>query len=504
MDRRDFLRLASTAAVGLGIPARAGGWAMGMSAPREQPWQPGAVKIADRTLLFHGVPFPVRGVVYQPTPVGQDPSLNDGSYTAYSDPRIGHRDFPLLRKLGANTIRIYRPRDIRPEFFQEALAAGLYVILGFEVDTRYDFTAGWARNQIVEEFRRFVHTWRGQPSILMWAIGNGVNAELRRTGREAEIKSWHSLADAMARAAHEEERTRGRPVLLVSSESADIGTAALGSDDVSMPNLDLWGVNAFRGPSFGSLFDDLKSTKPVLITEYGLDVHRHGSIPELDPLPRAHAIVNLTNEIGSRPDKVIGGCLFEFSDEWWRVQPGRPDWHEWGSLRNDSAPDGMTNLEWFGLYGTSPSSGGLDLLQERRVVHYLINAWAPRVASGQPAVWFDVPLARDVVEARPRVSGHYSGLKPGWEIFVTVTPVGSSALFVQPESCVLRAPSGSWVAAAYLGPDQPPPNLELELSTLVAKTPEAAAALRECARTGSPLPPADIIGRLASVRIRRR
>jgi hypothetical protein len=293
-------------------------------------------------------------------------------------------------------------------------------------------------------------------------------------------------------------------VILASSESADIATAAQGSDDASMPNLDLWGVNAFRGRSFGSLFDDLKTTKPVLITEYGLDVHRHGPIPELDQIPRAHAIVNLWNEIASRPDKAIGGCFFEFTDEWWRVQPGRPDWHEWGGARNDAAPDGLTNLEWFGLYGVSQSPGGLDLRQERRVVHYLTNAWTPIVTIGQPAVWFDVPQVRDAMDARQQVSGRYSGLQPGWEIFVTVTPVGTEAVFVQPESCAVRASTGSWVAPASLGPDRPPPNLELELTTLVAKTPEAAAALRECARAGTPLPQTGIIDGLTSVRARRR
>ena len=221
LDRRQFLRLLSAAA-GSGYVPRA----IGRAGVQAQPWQPGAAKLADRLLLLHGAPFPVRGVVYQPTPVGQDPTVNDGPFTAYSDPRIRRRDFPLLKRLGANVIRIYQPREILPEFCRDALAAGLYVMLGFDVDTRYDFTASWARRRVLEDFRRFVRTWRGQPAVLMWAIGNGVNGELRRTGRAAQLKAWHSLADALANAAHEEENGQGRPVILVSSESADIGVAA--------------------------------------------------------------------------------------------------------------------------------------------------------------------------------------------------------------------------------------------------------------------------------------
>ena len=162
MDRRQFLRLASAAA-GLGYAPRSAGPTPARAGARAPalPWQPGAAKLTDRTLLLHGAPFQVRGVIYQPTPVGQDPSVSDGSFTAYSDPRIYRRDFPLLKRLGANVIRIYRPREIPPEFFRNALASGVYVILGYEVDTRYDFTAGWARNRIIEEFAQFVRTWRG-------------------------------------------------------------------------------------------------------------------------------------------------------------------------------------------------------------------------------------------------------------------------------------------------------------------------------------------------------
>src|SRR5690349_9659325 len=115
LGRRQFLQLASAAAAGLGSSPRAGGWAFGRPAAA-QPWRPGAAQLKDRMLLVHGEPFFVRGVVYQPTPVGQDPTVSDGSFTAYSDPRIRRRDFPALKRLGANVIRIYQPRDMPPEF----------------------------------------------------------------------------------------------------------------------------------------------------------------------------------------------------------------------------------------------------------------------------------------------------------------------------------------------------------------------------------------------------
>src|SRR6185369_2833603 len=60
---------------------------------------------------------------------------------------------------------------------------------------------------------------------------------------------------------------------------------------------------------------------------------------------------------------------------------------------------------------------------------------------------------------------------------------GSPVLFVQPESAIIRAPSGSWVLTAGLGPNDPPPNLRLDVTTLVARTP--AAAWTGCLNWGS-------------------
>ncbi len=498
LNRRQFLQLSAASSLGLALPGAA------LAAPALLPWQSDALKLVNGQLRLHSQPFAVRGVVYQPTPIGQDPTVVGSPFTAYADPRIRRRDFPLLRHMGANTLRLYHPRDTVPEFYRDCLSAGLYVILGFNVDTRLDFTADWARRRVLDDFFQFVRAWRGQPSILMWAIGDGVNGELRREGRLGELKAWHSLANAMARVAHETEESRGRPVVLVSSGSADIGLPALGSDDASLSDIDLWGVSHW-GHSFDDMFDRLKTQKPLLITEYGRDVARRGSGSEQDQVPRAHTIVNMWNEIAARPDKAVGGCLFEFSDEWWRARPGQASWHEWGGGADDALPDGIANLEWYGLYGLISDQPGLDRLAERSAVRYLTKAWSKVVTIGQPAVWIDVPMDRDAIDARQRVSGHYSGLKPGWEIFLTVKQVGASDLFVQPESCLVRASKGGWTLSADLGPKQAPKELRLELAPLVAKTPQAVAALREAARGENTLLPATgIIGNHDAVRVRRR
>ena len=51
-------------------------------------------------------------MVYQPTPVGEDPTSSDSPFSAYADSRIWRQDFPKLQNLGANVIRLYQPREI--------------------------------------------------------------------------------------------------------------------------------------------------------------------------------------------------------------------------------------------------------------------------------------------------------------------------------------------------------------------------------------------------------
>src|SRR5260370_42367039 len=103
MDRRQFLRLASAAA-GLGYAPRSAGPTPARAGARAPalPWQPGAARLAERTLLLHGAPFQGRGVIYQPTPAGQAPSGRDGSFTPYSHPRGYRPEFPRRERLGGD------------------------------------------------------------------------------------------------------------------------------------------------------------------------------------------------------------------------------------------------------------------------------------------------------------------------------------------------------------------------------------------------------------------
>src|SRR5665647_826746 len=70
---------------------------------------PSTVTIAERRILVDGLPYEMKGVGYAPTPIGVDPEVTPpyGDYFTSDYSSIYMRDLPLLREMGANTIRLW-------------------------------------------------------------------------------------------------------------------------------------------------------------------------------------------------------------------------------------------------------------------------------------------------------------------------------------------------------------------------------------------------------------
>jgi hypothetical protein len=125
-----------------------------------------------------------------------------------------------------------------------------------------------------------------------------------------------------------------------------------------MPEVDVWGINAYRGLSFGDLFDAwrARSDKPLFISEYGADAY-NANLPGYDPESQAVAAAALTREIleqaTSSADgaRVLGGTLFEWNDEWWKDAAGSFSEQDVGGAAPGSGPypDQVFNEEWWGL-----------------------------------------------------------------------------------------------------------------------------------------------------------
>jgi hypothetical protein len=357
--------------------------------------QPTPVSIDGRQLLVNGNPFTIKGVGYLPVPIGDDPETTFpyGDYFTSGYSNIYDRDLLLLRQMGANTVRLWGWNNTANhlDFLDKAYNGGvnpIYVIAGYWINGGLDIdpnSPNNVREQLKAGFREMVAAYKNHPSILMWAIGNELNADWMYGGN---LDNLFSLIDEIAAEVHVEEGRDHHPVTTPLLDSNLINTISTYNTSISF--IDIWGANIYRGNTFGSLFNDYKveSEKPLVILEYGIDAYDnvHGNEYENigDPYQADYAEA-LWKEIEANSDACIGGSIMAYSDEWWKgkysTDPGCPDnnpaFHSTCGYPSTSHPDGYSNEEWWGIMRTVDNSSIPDIMEPRAVYYRLHSIWLP-------------------------------------------------------------------------------------------------------------------------------
>ncbi len=355
--------------------------------------QPASVLVNGRQLLVNGSPFQIKGVVYSPVPIGADTTsaVPYGDYftSGYSD--IYNRDLPILRQMGANTVRlnIWDDRADHHDFLDRAYNGGvnpIYVIAGYWINAGMDIdpsSSGNVRAQLKADFRAMVANHKNHPAILMWAIGNDLNAG-SIYGSNPHL---FSLINEMSDVAHTEEGAGYHPVTTSLSDENLISTIA--AYDAAVPALDIWSANVYRSNTFGSLFGDyaLASSKPFAVLEYGIDAFDNVNNDEYENIGSPYQstyTASFWNEISSNSNVCIGGTIMEYSDEWWKgryaIDPScsdsSPALHGICGQAVNFTPDGYDNQEWWGLMRPRVSSTGPDVMEPRALYYTLQELWA--------------------------------------------------------------------------------------------------------------------------------
>jgi hypothetical protein len=397
------------------------------------------VKVSERELMAdfdkdgNYEPYFIRGVGYSPYPISRHPS--DWGWPDTNDPRkdnfladatILERDFALLEKMNANTIRIWKgdntklngqyPVRMTKRTLNRADKYGLKVIAGFFVNpsgsyqcaegkSEYvvyeDLTDSSVRQDYIDRFGEYVSKFKDHPAILFWAIGNENNLYLN-SGDEAQIKAWYSLADEMAKKAKDIEGEHAHPVAVVNGDLGYIGDAGIATDD-KLSNIDIWGVNAYRGESLQEMIDEYssKTYKPLWIAEFGLDAWftTNPENPEEgyeDQETQAQWVGNLWEDIAENDHLTIGGTVMSYSDEWWKpwewmcgddsdncnstqgyagesAQVVDCSTGENATGREVPAPDKFFNAEWWGIMSIAkdPLKYGYDQMKPRSAYYTL-------------------------------------------------------------------------------------------------------------------------------------
>ena len=358
--------------------------------------QPTSVMVSGGQILVKSNPFTIKGVGYAPTPIGDDPETPPyGDYFTSDFSNIYDRDLPILRGMGANTIRIWgwNKTSNHLDFLDKAYNNGvdpIYVIAGLWINSGLDIdpdSPANVREQLKADFREMVAAHKDHPTILMWCIGNELNAVWMYGGN---LDNLFSLINEMAEEAHEEEGSNYHPVTTALLDNDLINTTT--TYNAYVPSLDVWGANVYRGNTFGNLFSDYQavSDKPLVILEYGIDSYDRSNSDEYENIGTPYQAVYaqaLWNEIVANSDICAGGSIMAHSDEWWKgkysTDAGCPDndpsFHSTCGYEAASHPDGYANEEWWGIMRTIDNGAEPDIM-EPRALYYTLQA-----------LWLDLP-----------------------------------------------------------------------------------------------------------------
>jgi hypothetical protein len=273
----------------------------------------------------------IRGVNWNPVPRGgSHPS--DLDFAGFAD-----QDILLMAQAGINAVRTYETITDRG-VLDKLYAAGIYVLNSV-------YVYGGDDPSIVLERIAGI---RDHAAILMWVLGN----EWNYNGLYVDHSHEESMNRINEAARLLEENDGEHPVATIYGELPTRETID------QMPDIDLWGINSYRGLSFGDLFSAYQplTDKPMFLGEYGADAY-NANLPAYDPESQAQAVEALTREIveqslargGEGP--CVGGLVFEWADEWWKDQGGSLDVQDVGGIAPGGGPhpDQTFNEEWWGL-----------------------------------------------------------------------------------------------------------------------------------------------------------
>jgi hypothetical protein len=287
------------------------------------------IRIEGRRLVVDCVPYQVRGVCWNPVPRG-------ATHPAGLDyDGLAPTDVPLMQAAGINTVRTYEAladRAVLDRLYQAGIRV-LSTVYGYGGDAASVVTAR-------------VNAVKDHPAILGWVLGN----EWNYNGLYTELPHAEALARINEAAALVKAADDTHPVITVYGELPTTATLD------AMPDIDIWGINAYRGISFGDLFStwESRSDKPMFLSEYGADAY-NADLPGYDPDSQAEATRALTEELlensaALTPDGVaLGGTIFEWADEWWKA--GNPNTQEAGGVAPGGGPypDQTFNEEYWGV-----------------------------------------------------------------------------------------------------------------------------------------------------------
>lgn len=359
-------------------------------------------------LVVDGKPFVVRGVCYSPVPVGES-----HLYNWWGNPsKPWMVDGKLMKEAGINTVRFYEPGS-NPSQVKGVISDlydnfGIRTIMGHGLGFWNFPHANYAdpefQAKLKREIYRMVKVYKDEPGILAWVLGNEANYSF-----DGRMNPWSTPELDAITSAYDRKLAKAKIYYTFLNELAQIvkkvdpdrpvgfGNGELGSIEVARecsPDFDFVGIIIYRGKSFGNLFRQLKQkyAKPAIMIEFGCDSY-NAKQQKPDEENQAFFLKTLWCEVeyntyaGKGEGNLLGGCIFEWNDEWWKFQQDKPDMWQvhnteatWsnGSYYFDIGGENNLNMneEWWGIVGLSPDKeNGVNKRVPKKSYYELKEIW---------------------------------------------------------------------------------------------------------------------------------
>jgi hypothetical protein len=309
----------------------------------------------------------------------------------------------LLKNMGVNTIRVYS--GIPKKWIEYIYTNyGIYTMLNHAFG-RYGLTLNGAwvvnteysnpstRSLLLQEVKQMATDYKDTKGLLLFLLGNENNYGLFWDGAETEdipVEDRKSTERARHMYKLFNEATlamkaidNSHPVAICNGDLLFLDLIAKECKDV-----DILGINVYRGISFGNLFERVKNEygKPVLLSEFGSDAF-NAVTSEEDQNAQAILLKGNWKEIYENAAGVgksgncIGGFTFQFSDGWWKYgqtknlssHDSNASWSNGGYTFDYVEGENNMNEEWFGICAKGPTNVNGNYTLYPRSAYYILK-----------------------------------------------------------------------------------------------------------------------------------
>ncbi|UCG35353.1 MAG: hypothetical protein JSW17_00710 [Candidatus Omnitrophota bacterium] len=369
-------------------------------------------------ISFRRKPVLIKGVSYNPTPIGKG-----YTYDFFSDEnKPWMLDGELMKEMGINCVRVYstsKNLDKVKEFISDMYQNfGIYTIVSDWLGLWDSPSANYADLDFQERTKKkvleIVTALKDTEGLLMWNLGNENNytfsgkigfwtspeiekieTSYGKIMKKAEI--YYAFVDELAKEIKAIDPIH--PVALGNGEASFLDVASRVCE-----NIDVLAIIIYRGKRFGNLFENIRKIfdKPIIVSEFGCDSYNAYTEKE-DQNVQAEFLLSQWKDLHRNTvfgentrGNCLGGVVFEWNDEWWKHNEGySPDWdkhnHEagWsnGSYYFDIRVPGNMNMneEWFGLVSLSEKEKNNIHKRIPKKSYFILQEFFSEISSAKPA-----------------------------------------------------------------------------------------------------------------------